>query len=122
VQSFRMESRAAVRAPAHPVSFAQCWDSSRSLCGQGLHYPTASHLSRRAARVGSSRKRRLKAQLVVEPDVAAGGDVDELDPLDSPPDAGFVSDFVSVFVSVFFSDFDSAAGAASPLDELLFDA
>ena len=55
--------------------------------------------------------------LVTDPELAAGVDGLELDVLDSPPDAAFVSGFASDFVSAFFS-----LAVPSPLDELLFDA
>ena len=62
---------------------------------------------------------------MVEPELAAGADGVELDALDSPPDAAFVSDFASDFVSAFVAGFLSpveSEAAPSLIDELLFDA
>jgi hypothetical protein len=80
-----------------------------------------------AARGRLAGQYRRYSLLMLEPaDGAADEELDaELGVPDSPPDAAFVSDLISVFESDFDSVFLSALsplGAASALDELLFDA
>jgi hypothetical protein len=82
-----------------------------------------------SVRLADRAETRVLTQLFDAPGLAAGVDGAELDELDSPLEAGFVSDFDSVFASVFdsalFSDFFSALSpdvAPSPPDDPPFDA